>query len=313
MSLIESDRLVVPIEDTLRVMELRHLRYFLAVAEMLHFGRAAKKIRVSQPTLSQQIRQLEDELGATLFERGRAGVELTQAGDLFRAYASRAIEDVSAGQRAVGALQRLDAGVVRIGYLPSLRALVVPALAAVLRKHPGVQIAAEEAVARRVERRVAEGKLDVGLSYAPVRTPEVETEVVVESRLGLVVSRAHPLAASKRVNVRQLVDEPFALLSPGLRARASVDAYFASNRISPRVVLESNAVATLLAAVRAGLAVTVLPEPRFADTHKLPVLSLSPAPQSQLAALLWRRETPRAPAATALADEIRAARELRGD
>src|SRR5688572_2157969 len=108
-------------------MELRHLRYFLAVADTLHFGRAARTLHVSQPTLSQQIHKLEEELGSSLFERGPR-VRLTQAGELFRTYASRAVEDVLAGERAVLALRGLSAGTLKFGYLPSLRGLVVPAL-----------------------------------------------------------------------------------------------------------------------------------------------------------------------------------------
>ncbi|WNZ64860.1 LysR family transcriptional regulator [Myxococcus sp. MxC21-1] len=148
-------------------MELRHLRYFSAVADTLHFGRAARRVHVSQPTLSQQIRQLEEELGAPLFERARSGVRLTQAGELFRTYASRALEDVDAGRVAVGALRGLTTGALRVGYPPSMRGVVLPALAAVLRRHPGLVLSAEEAVVRRVERRLADGRLDVGLGYAP--------------------------------------------------------------------------------------------------------------------------------------------------
>ncbi|MBZ4412425.1 LysR family transcriptional regulator [Myxococcus sp. XM-1-1-1] len=287
-------------------MELRHLRYFTAVADTLHFGRAARRVHVSQPTLSQQIRQLEEELQTPLFERSRAGVRLTQAGELFRSYASRALEDVDAGRMAVGALRGLATGALRVGYPPSMRGLVVPALAAVLRRHPGLALSAEELVVRRMERRLSDGKLDVGLGYAPARAPDLDTEPVFDSRLALVVARGHVLAGAETVGVKQLTDEPFALLSPGLRVRSRVDAYFATLRLSPRIALESNAVGTVLAIVRAGLAVTVLPEPRLADVERLVVKRLSPAPRSELAALLWRKGAPRAPAAELFAAEVRA-------
>lgn len=291
-------------------MELRHLRSLLTLAESKHFGRAARQLHVSQPALSQQIRQLEDELGTPLFERRRGDVRLTQAGEALRTYASRALEDVHAGERAVAALRGLARGTLRVGYLPSHRGLVVHGLSAVLAKYPGVHVAAEEAVASRVERRVLEGKLDVGLGYARDGSPDLELETVVDTRVGLLVSRRHPLASSigpgGRVPLRRLADEPFALLARGLRARATIDAYFASNRFHPRVVLETNAVATLHAIVRAGRAITVLPAPEFGDHEQMPVLQLSPAPATQTTALVWRASVPRSPAAEAFATEIRA-------
>jgi LysR family cyn operon transcriptional activator len=287
-------------------MELRHLRYFSAVADTLHFGRAARRIHVSQPTLSQQIRQLEEELGAPLFERARSGVRLTQAGELFRTYASRALEDVDAGRMAVGALRGLTTGALRVGYPPSMRGVVVPALAAVLRRHPGLALSAEEALVRRVERRLADGKLDVGLGYSPARSPDLDAEPVFDSRLALVVARGHPLAGAESVGLRQLTEEPFALLSRGSRVRTRVDAWFDAMRFAPHLALESNAVATVLAIVRAGLAVTVLPEPRLPDAERLVVKRLSPAPRSELAALLWRKGAPRTPAAELFAAEVRA-------
>lgn len=287
-------------------MELRHLRYFLAVADARHFGRAARRLAVSQPTLSQQVKQLEDELGTTLLERGRAGVRLTAAGEAFRGHASRALEDVAAGERAVGALAGLTGGPLRVGYQPSMRGLVVPAIARVLRKYPGLVVTAYEGTSRRVEHRVADGALDVGVAYAPTRAPEVTGEPLHDSRLGVLVGPRHALASHEKVTLSQLAAEPLALLSPGLRARATVDAFFASARFSPRVVLESNAVATVLAMVRAGLAITVLPEPAFADAERLPVLQLSPAPRSQLTVLVWRTRAPRSAAAQAFADELHA-------
>ena len=287
-------------------MELRHLRYFSAVADALHFGRAARRLHVSQPTLSHQIHQLEEEVGTPLFERARTGVRLTQAGELFRTYASRALEDVNAGLSAVGALRGLAPGALRVGYPPSMRGLVVPALAAVLRRHPGLALSAQEAVVRKLERQLADGRLDVGLGYAPARLSDLDAEPVFDSRLALVVARGHALAGAESVGMKQLTEEPFALLSRGRRVRARVDAHFAAMRCAPRVALESNAVATVLAIVRAGLAVTVLPEPRLADAERLVVKRLSPAPRSELAALLWRKGAPRTPAAELFAAEVRA-------
>lgn len=327
-------------------MELRHLRLFLAVAEARHFGRAARRLHLSQPTVSQQVRQLEEELGEVLFERHERGARLTPAGDLFRAYASRALEEVEAGRQALGALRGLQVGELRVGYLPSLGAgLVVPALAAVLRKHPGLRVQAYEGVSRRIERRVAEGKLDVGLGIAPSRAPEVEAEPVLEGRLSLIVPAGHALAAAPgagdaarlslaagdegeqprgasrragggRVPLRRLVEQPLALLSVGLRGRAMVDAFFNQARFSPRLVFEANAVAAVLAVVRAGLALTVLPlpeafsQPDAGASAGLPsplvALALSPSPPSHFTALFWRRGAVRKGAALAFAAEVRA-------
>ena len=177
----------------------------------------------------------------------------------------------------MGALRGLATGALRVGYPPSMRGVVVPALAAVLRKHPGLALSAEEAVVRRVERRLADGKLDVGLGYAPARLHRTSMRSPSSTAGSRSSSRrGHPLAGAETVGARQLADEPFALLSRGLRVRARVDAYFAAMRLAPRIALESNAVGTVLAIVRAGLAVTVLPEPRLADAERLVVKRLSP-------------------------------------
>jgi LysR family cyn operon transcriptional activator len=288
-------------------MELRHLRYFLAAADGLHFGRAARRLHISQPTVSQQIRELEEELGAELFERRGRGVRLTPAGELFRTYASRAIEDVAAGERALDALAKHEVGELRLAYLPSMTAgVVVPAVASVLRKHPGVKVVAYEGVSRRVERLVTEGKADVGLGLLPARSPGLDPEPLLEGRLALVVPARHRLAAEATVALRDLEDEPFALLSRSLRARAMADALFARARISPRIVLEADAVATVLAVVRAGLAITVLPEPRVAASDRLAVVALRPAPPPHVAALFFRRDAPRSSLALAFAAEARA-------
>jgi LysR family transcriptional regulator, cyn operon transcriptional activator len=287
-------------------MELRQLRTFLAVAETHHFGRAARTLHISQPAVSQQIRKLEEELGTPLFERRGRGARLLQAGETFRAYASRALEDVHAGQRALGALRSLEMGDLRLAYIPSLTTdLVVPAVAAMLGKHPGLRLIAVDGVARRIERLVAEGRADVGLGFAPSREPEVEAEAVLERRLVLVAPRRHPLMRQARVAAKKLDGAPLALLGRGLRVRAQVDAYLASVAVAPAIRFEARSVATVLAMVRAGLALTILPEPREGPGEGLANRPLTPAPAALSAALLWRKGAPRTFAAEAFADEVR--------
>lgn len=288
-------------------MELRHLRYFLAAAETLHFGRAARRLGISQPTVSQQIRELEEEVGSQLFERRGRGVQLTASGELFRTYASRAIEDVAAGQRALLALVNKEAGELRVAYLPSMTAaLVVPAIASVLRKNPRVRVVAYEGRSRRVERLVLEGKADVGLGLLPVRAAGLSTEPLFEGRLALVVPRSHRLANAGGASLADVEGEPFALLSRSLRARGLADAMFARARVAPRIALEADTVATVLAVVRAGLAVALLPEPRLEPGDRLSIVPLRPPPPAHVAALFYRKEAPRSALATFFAKEARA-------
>jgi len=290
------------------MIELRHLRYFLAAADTSHFGRAAKRLGISQPTISQQIRELETEMGSELFERRGRGVQLTASGEMFRTYASRALEDVSAGQRALFALSNKEAGELRVAYLPSMTAaLVVPAIANVLRKNPRVRVVAYEGRSRRVERLVLEGKADVGLGMLPVRAQGLHTEPLFEGRLVLVVSRSHRLAKTGVTSARlsDVENEPFALLSRSLRARSLADAAFARARVAPRIALEADTVATALAVVREGLAVAVLPEPPIAASDRLAIIPLEPRPEAHVTAFFYRKDAPRSALAEAFAKEAR--------
>ena len=167
-------------------------------------------------------------------------------------------------------------------------------------KWPSVRVIAVEAVTRKVEKELVEGRLDVGIGFSPARAPEIEAEPLVEGRLALIVPKKH---AAARVTARSLNGEPLALLAPGMRVRGMVDAFLASTRATPRVVFEANAVATLLAAVRAGIAPTILPASTAEEG--LVAVPLSPSPQTHFAALLFRRGAPRSAAAEAFATELR--------
>ena len=249
------------------------------------------------------MKQLEEELGARLFERRGRGVVLSRAGEIFREYASRTIEDATAGARAVQSMTGLGGATLRIAYLPSLRGLVVPSLATMTKREPNLRIAAREALVRSVERRVADGSVDVGVALASTRTAGLEVTPLLESRIALVVGARHRLAGEAKVSLEALAGEPFALLRRGLRLRATVDAYLASTRLSPRIVFEADAIGAVLAMVEANAAVTLLSLP-FARPKGVAVVDVSPRPPAQLIALLFRAGAARTPWAVAFAQEI---------
>ncbi|MBX9357186.1 LysR family transcriptional regulator, partial [Chromobacterium vaccinii] len=148
-------------------MLLRHIRYFLAVAEHLNFTRAAEALHVSQPTLSQQIRQLEEALGAELFDRGSRQLRLTDAGDAYRIYACRALRDLDAGRRALHDVASLQRGQLRLAMTPTFAAwLAGPLLARFHQRHPGIALIVREMSQEAMEAGLADDAFDIGIGFA---------------------------------------------------------------------------------------------------------------------------------------------------
>jgi LysR family cyn operon transcriptional activator len=149
-------------------MELRHLRYFVALAECLSFTRAAERAHVTQSTLSHQIRQLEDELGHPLFDRIGKRVMLTEAGETFLGYASKALREVDHGLSDLKRVGGELSGEVRIGATGTFNIGFVPeALAMFLKRHPTVKVSVEELAADAIAHRLTDESLDVGIAYQP--------------------------------------------------------------------------------------------------------------------------------------------------
>src|SRR5262245_14417694 len=202
-------------------MELHQLAYVEAVGRHLHFTRAARELHVAQPSVSQQIRKLEEELGAPLFHRGRRGVELTEAGRLFLPHARAVLQEVTAGRTEVQELSALRRGTLRVGAPPSVGTHAFPAvLAAFSRRYPGIALVFREEGSLALGRRLVEGELDLAVVIEPVRHPALTTEPLLEERLLLAVSRTHPLAGGGRpgaggrpggqaIDPATLRDEPF--------------------------------------------------------------------------------------------------------
>ena len=172
-------------------MELRHLRYFLAVADAAHFTKAAQKLWVSQPTLSQQIKQLEEELGAPLFHRGSGGVQLTGAGEKFRPYAERALREMEAAVNALGEAAPLPGASLKVGALETTGDYLLPLVVARAVRESKLQISVEILPALELQWAVARSDLDVALGTVPATT--VVAEPLFDEDLAIWTPPLHTL------------------------------------------------------------------------------------------------------------------------
>lgn len=242
-------------------MELRHIRYFLAVADAEHFTRAADDLHVSQPALSQQVRQLEEELGTPLFDRMGRRVRLTRAGETFRAHARRILAEVTEAHSALHELDALERGVLTVAAVQTVNAYMIPPVVSRFRKaYPGITLKVEELSADEIERGVREGRLDLGLTFVPAREEGLAAEALFEEELVLVASTRHRLARRRSVEVSALDGEPLVLLPQKFCTRRVIDAALQTARVQPRVAVEMNSIEGILRTVKTSAGATIVPE-----------------------------------------------------
>lgn len=245
-------------------MELRHLRYFVAVGEELHFGRAAERLHMAQPPLSQQIRQLEAELGLPLLRRTTRQVSLTPAGERYldRARALlAAVEDAGeeAARIAAGSIGR-----VSLGFIGSATYALLPRLARDLREQlPGIdlEISGEMLTPRQEEALVA-GSLDLALMRTPVIDPAIDVRPLSREEVVVVLPQEHPLALRASVDLADLADEPFVAYPSGHRSvlHDTMVSVCQAAGFRPQVAVQAAETSTLIVFVAAGLGVALVPE-----------------------------------------------------
>jgi DNA-binding transcriptional LysR family regulator len=243
-------------------MELRHLRYFVAVAEECHFGRAAKKLFISQPPLSRQIRDLEEELGVELLERSKNRVRVTDAG---RQFLEGARQTLAQAERAVGMARRAaqgKTGFLSIGYIPTGDLGVIPKVLRPFREEfPHVELELRSlAVTPQIDELRRE-RIHLGFLRLPVEAPDLKIERIYRESLIVALQEKHPLARRGRVGLRSLAKEPF-LMFPRRLAPTYYDelvSFFRSAGFSPTIGHEVESLQTQLALVSAGMGVTLLP------------------------------------------------------
>lgn len=271
-------------------MELRHLRYFVAVAEELHFGRAARRLNMAQPPLSRQIQDLEAELGFALFDRSSRHVDLTEAGREFLSGARGVFETLELATSAARRASLGASGRVSVGYISSLAYSGITELLRAFRTdHADLQITLRELSGKEQLEALKEGRLDVGFVRGAVDDPLLVAECVRREPLMVALPASHPLAAEARLELRQIAGEPY-ICCPRSRAPAYFDQVMRLCRdagFTPRIVQEAPHV-DIVNLVAAGFGVSILPDSsRLAAVAGITFRPIVGAPQTELL-MAWR-------------------------
>lgn len=244
------------------MIELRHLRYFLAVAEEKHFGRAADRLHMAQPPLSSQIKQLEAELGTLLLERTTRKVELTDAGALLMQRARQILAEVEATRTDVAEVGRGAAGVLRVGFAGTATYRLMPEIVRVARERlPLVRLQISgEMLTPAMEEALLENRLDAAILRPPVQSAEISVEEIQQSRLVVVLNRHHALAnETGPINIHELANENIVGYPRGSSVSSVVSELTRQAGFRPRIVQEATETSTLIALVGAGLGAAFVP------------------------------------------------------
>jgi LysR family hydrogen peroxide-inducible transcriptional activator len=241
-------------------MELHQLRYFLAVARTGSFTRAAEREGVAQPTLSQQIRKLERELGLPLFERLGRGVRLTPAGQRLLGHAQAVLRELTEARHALQAFRDQVAGALTVGVIPTiLPYFLAGRLEQFLRRHPAVEVQVVEEVTDRLLEKLTAGDLDLAIVRLPVRRPHLVCSEILREPLLAALPPGHRLGAQPEVDPRDLESERLLVLRDGHCLRSQVLALCRRSASRPQDVLETDQLASITALVASGFGVSVLP------------------------------------------------------
>jgi len=276
-------------------MELRHLRYFVAVAEEENVSHAASKLHVSQPGVSRQIHNLEDEIGFLLFERGGKSVRLTAAGKIFVVEAREIL------QRTADAVKKARAGLaakaeINVGYIPSGTVEILPRALRIFRgRFPRVQVTLHDLSADEALPLLLQKKLDIALTVLRRKLPrEINMKELARYETCVAVGVTHPLAKSKFVSLAQMSSEPIATFSRKdyLGYYKHVEKLFASIDRKPRIGSEHDSGSSLIAAVAAGHGFAILPSCVSGSTGSpLKLLKVRPGLPPWSIVALWRKDS----------------------
>lgn len=290
-------------------MTLTELRYVVAVAEAHHFGRAAERCHVSQPSLSASVAKLEDELGVRLFERGKRGVRVTPAGEEVVAQARRALEEAARVKAVAQQGRNPLKGVLRLGVIHTIAPYLLPELVGALKRvAPEMPLDIEENTTAALDRMLRAGELDAVLLALPYEAPGIEVMPLYDEPFKVVVPRGHALSRRKSIGADELDREDLLLLPAGHCLRDQVlDACREFSR-PPPPGRQGNSLETLRSMVASGSGITVLPQTALGSRYANPLVRVldfeAPVPMRRVA-LAWRSNFARRAAVEKLAGVVR--------
>jgi DNA-binding transcriptional LysR family regulator len=289
-------------------MEMRHLRYFVAVAESLHFGQAAAKLQIAQPSLSHQIRQLEEELQATLLRRTKRRVELTDAGRLFLEEARDILARADRAAVIARRVGRSDSQGLRVGVGFCMdQSDVAAAVGRYNARHRDVQVELRTMSVPSQLAALRDGRLDVAFVRPPVTDPALRSEIVVREPFIVALPPRHRLASKSRMPLSALANEPF-VLPPRDAVPVFHDTILrlcGEAGFVPHAPHEADHLQMIVAMIAAGAGVGLVPKAARKFNHRVAYRPLQPSPDDLEIAIAWRRDESSATIA-AFVDEVRA-------
>ncbi len=290
-------------------MELRHLHYFLKIAETSSFTQAASALRVTQPTLSHQIKQLEQEIGTPLFDRVGRSIQITEAGRLFRSHAQRALRELESGLASVTELDGLIHGQLRIGVFRSFGNSLLPAvLAEFYRAHPQVSISIQQMSLADMELALVNGDIDFAITtYLPATSERMFSEELFTEPLVLAVGQQHELYGQGPVRLEALKDMPLILRAAGTPSRNLIESCFAARGMKPRVVMEMGNGEATLATIRCSTLATICAGRALEGVPGLATVRIEAPELQRSGAILWHKDRHRSTAAVILAQMAKSA------
>jgi LysR family cyn operon transcriptional activator len=256
-------------------LEIRHLRYFLAVAEAGSFSRAADRLGLSQPNISQQLRDLEVALRVPLLQRRGKRILLTSAGHIFEEYARSLLHQIENLLQELSVEPGQMRGALHLGVVPILNvALVPPLLGMFAAAHPGVSLTVEEISSTEIETAIEEGRMDVGLGFLTRHSPRLRYERLCKDQFALIVSEQHPWANRRVIDVSALHQQRVLQLPDSFVMRRMSDTICREHQVRPRIVAEINAIETLLRSLGPLKAAALMPKIALRDTTGLIAIRL---------------------------------------